>query len=82
MLRSVLAGLSLAPIAAGHGAVSHPRPRNGVDGTLAPWNASVLPKFPLPFDSPNWCAIPDAKSKDARNITGANGQACFWCTCC
>jgi len=74
----ILALVSGVPGVSGHGSVSHPPPRQAIDGTLAPWNAAVLPKFPLPFDFPNWCGVPDAKSKDPRNITGSNGQACFW----
>ena len=63
---------------AGHGAVTIPPPRQAVDGSLAPWNGKV--PWPIPFDHPNWCAHPSAGAagKDARNLTGANGQACFW----
>ena len=32
--------------------------------------------YPVPFLQ--WCERPDSDSDDARNITGANGQACFW----
>jgi len=61
---------------AGHGAVTHPKPRQAIDGTLAPWNGSV--PDPIPFDTPNWCAEPTADSKDPRHLGGGNGQACFW----
>ena len=57
--------------------MSFPRPRNALDAKLAPWNGSV-PAFPLPFDHPNWCALPDAASSDPRKISGGGGQACFW----
>ena len=60
----------------GHGAVTHPKPRQAIDGTLAPWNGSV--PDPIPFDTPNWCAAPDRNSKDPRHLAGGNGQACFW----
>jgi len=60
---------------AAHGAVSYPPPRNGIDGSVAPWNGTV-PDYPLPFEF--WCAKPMAGSTDPRNLTGSNGQACFW----
>ena len=75
-----LALLTLALLgvrADGHAMMSFPRPRNALDARLAPWNGSV-PAFPLPFDHPNWCALPDAASSDPRKISGGGGQACFW----
>ena len=54
-----------------------PKPRNTVDGDTAPWNGSV-PQYPIPFNAPNWCAVPQAGTADPRNITGSHGQACFW----
>ena len=36
---------------AAHGAVTHPKPRQAIDGSLAPWNGSV--PDPVPFDTPN-----------------------------
>ena len=68
--------LSLLPLAASHGAVSQPKPRQAIDGTLAPWNGSV--PDPIPFDTPNWCARPTNSSGDPRHLSGSNGQACFW----
>jgi hypothetical protein len=62
---------------AGHGAVTHPPPRQAIDGTLSPWKDPV-PPYPIPFDSPNWCVRPSSSSPDPRNLTGDNGQACFW----
>jgi len=64
-------------VVVGHGAVSHPAPRQSVDGALAPWSGAV-PPYPIPFDAPNWCAVPDAASADPRRLSGRNGQACFW----
>ncbi|KAH8062568.1 hypothetical protein JL722_3490 [Aureococcus anophagefferens] len=61
---------------AAHGAVTHPKPRQAIDGSLAPWNGSV--PDPVPFDTPNWCAHESAISTDWRNLSGSNGQACFW----
>ena len=61
---------------AAHGAVTHPKPRQAIDGSLAPWNGSV--PDPVPFDTPNWCAHESAVSTDWRNLSGSNGQACFW----
>eukprot|EP00041_Stephanoeca_diplocostata_P025537 m.670883 g.670883 ORF g.670883 m.670883 type:complete len:425 (-) comp22767_c0_seq24:1317-2591(-) len=60
-----------------HGAVTFPPPRNSIDRNVAPWNGTV-PAYPIPFDSPNWCAKSDSTSGDPRNLTGSNGQACFW----
>lgn len=62
--------------AASHGAVTHPKPRNAIDGTLAPWNGTV--PNPVPFTTPNWCAHESASSKDPRHLSGSNGEACFW----
>ena len=42
---------------AGHGAVTQPKPRQAIDGSIAPWNGSV-PAYPIPFTGPNWCALP------------------------
>lgn len=69
--------LSSTKGAAAHGAVTIPPPRQSIDGNLAPWSGPV-PAYPLPFDAPNWCASPSAHSHDPRNLTGSNGQACFW----
>ena len=73
---SVLAAALAAVAADAHGAVTVPRPRNSVDSWLAPWNATMPAK--IPFDP--WCPFPsaDAPGRDARNLTGRNGQACFW----
>jgi len=72
VLLSMLAALVAG--AHGHGALSTPRPRNSIDGSVAPWNGSVPDKVPFLF----WCAVPDAQSGDPRGVSGANGQACFW----
>jgi len=69
----VAACFLLAHVSA-HGSVSFPPPRQGIDGSVAPWNSTVPEAIPFMF----WCAIPDKKSTDARNVSGANGQACFW----
>ena len=62
--------------ALGHGAVSFPPPRQAIDGSLAPWNGKVPQEMPFMF----WCASPSASAHglDKRNVTGVNGQACFW----
>ena len=38
----------------------------------------TVPEYPIPFEF--WCAKPDAAmaGTDSRNLTGSNGQACFW----
>ena len=73
-LRSLLAFAALVALASGHGAVTIPPPRQAIDADVAPWSGSV-PAYPIPFDSPNWCAIPDAKSTDPRKLSGSNGLA-------
>lgn len=70
----VLAGA--IAFACGHGAVTHPRPRNAIDSDVAPWVNPV--PMPVPFEP--WCPFGDvsAVGKNPENLTGANGQACFW----
>jgi len=61
----------------GHGAVTWPPPRNAVDSSSSPWSDGV--PTPVPFQP--WCAFANSSApdvKDSRNLTGANGQACFW----
>jgi len=59
-LLSALLTMSMLPRGTyGHGAVTFPRPRNAIDGVLAPWN-ETLPT-PLPFDG--YCPIP---AKDGK----------------
>ena len=60
--------------ASAHGAVTHPPPRNALDADVAPWNGTVPTEMPFMF----WCTKPLAGSEDPRNVTGSNGQACFW----
>ena len=66
----------MAAYASGHGAVTHPRPRNAIDGRVAPWNATVPSNKDMPFIF--CCAHPDSESTDPRKVTGSNGQACFF----
>lgn len=68
--------LNLITQVSSHGAVTQPKPRQAIDGALAPWNGPV--PDPVPFTTPNWCAIPSANSTDLRKLSGENGQACFW----
>lgn len=75
---AVAALLVMVEHANAHGAVTIPKPRNAIDGDQAPWAGKV--PWPIPFDNPNWCAHPsaDMAGKDPHNLTGSNGQACFW----
>ena len=60
----------------GHGAVTIPPPRNSIDADTAPWNGTMPAKIPyIP-----WCPFPSAAAagSDPRNLTGSNGQACYW----
>jgi len=57
-------------LVSGHGAVVHPPPRNRVDSELPPWSGPV--PSPLPgVDA--WCPV-----SNGSELTGSNGQACFW----
>lgn len=42
----VLVLSTLFSVAFGHGQVTHPKPRQAVDGQLAPWNGTV-PPYPV-----------------------------------
>lgn len=59
-----------------HGAIVYPPSRNAVDASEKPWGGEV--PTPVPFEP--WCPVPSeaAAGLDARNLTGSNGQACFW----
>ena len=60
----------------GHGAVTIPPPRNSIDADMAPWNGTMPAKIPyIP-----WCPFPSAAAagRDPRNLTGSNGQSCYW----
>ena len=67
---------TLLATASAHSAMTVPAPRNAVDSDEKPWGGSV--PHPLPFEP--WCPIPSlaAAGVDDRNLTGSNGQACFW----
>jgi len=67
---------ALPAMIAAHSATTIPEPRNAIDSDHAPWSGAV--PHPLPFEP--WCPIPSkhAVGKDDRNISGSNGQACFW----
>eukprot|EP01046_Picozoa_sp_COSAG06_P018665 COSAG06_NODE_1307_length_9916_cov_99.462361_5_plen_135_part_00 len=77
IMRSCVAAAAVALLPAlsdGHGAMTQPKSRNAVDGTVAPWNSSVPESVPFMF----WCAAPDAKAADPRKVSGQHGQACFF----
>ena len=67
---------TLFSAAAAHSALTHPRPRNAVDADELPWRGAI--PSPIPFEP--WCPFPsrEAAVSDERNLSGANGQACFW----
>ena len=77
LMLAMIVVLRLPGYTVGHGAVTVPRPRNSVDSDLAPWNQTLNASLKIPFDP--WCPFPsaDAPGRDARNLSGANGQACF-----
>jgi len=61
----------------GHGAITYPPSRNSIDSDQMPWSGKI--PYPVPFEP--WCPMPSqdaAVSDPGRNLTGQNGQACFW----
>ena len=40
----------LVAVVSGHGAVTHPKPRQAIDGTIAPWNGTVPVGIPVHSD--------------------------------
>merc|ERR1719382_2029097 len=76
MLYTLAHFLALLVVTWAHSAITIPQPRESVDSKENPWGGHV--PHPLPFEP--WCPFPSesAAGKDDRNITGANGQACFW----
>jgi len=75
MIRAFLCSL-LPAMTLAHSAMTIPQPRNAIDSDQKPWGGAV--PHPLPFEP--WCPIPSktAVGSDDRNLTGSNGQACFW----
>lgn len=59
-----------------HSAMTIPRPRETIDSKEKPWGGPV--PHPLPFEP--WCPYPShaAAGHDNRNLSGSQGQACFW----
>lgn len=76
MMRTSAISASVFALAEAHSAMTIPRPRESVDSNEKPWGGPV--PHPLPFEP--WCPFPshEAAAHDDRNISGANGQACFW----
>lgn len=71
--------LALAVTVGGHGSVVLPRPRNAIDGMLAPWSAG----FDRPIPSPRpgeagACPIANQTSRNNSGLSGALGQSCFF----
>jgi len=75
-MRTAFVCTLLPALALAHSAMTIPQPRNAIDSDLKPWGGAV--PHPLPFEP--WCPIPSraAVGHDDRNLTGSNGQACFW----
>jgi hypothetical protein len=74
----LLIAAALLVYASAHGAVTYPPPRNAIDSDEKPWVDGLKPGK-VPFEP--WCPFPSAAAAAAdpgRNLTGVNGQACFW----
>lgn len=66
--------LILPTMVLSHGAVNNPTPRNAVDNDLAPWNGKVPTNPPSVESKTGWCPVANKKGE----ISGINGQSCFW----
>jgi len=88
MLRTAAFYLLVSPVD-GHGAMTFPRPRQAIDGALAPWSRWSYPcddthsgddcKITFCEDGKNCqgsCPVSSHGAKDALNAS--NGQACYW----
>mmetsp|Transcript_70784 Transcript_70784/g.170957 ORF Transcript_70784/g.170957 Transcript_70784/m.170957 type:complete len:466 (+) Transcript_70784:80-1477(+) len=74
----------------GHGAMSFPRPRNSLDGALAPWSSWSYPcdeSHAGPDCALGFCedgkdcqgSCPISAHSGAKNaLNASNGQACYW----
>ena len=63
MLVRIVIGLTYVAIAAGHGAVVIPPPRQAIDRSLAPWNGTVPLHHPNVESKTGWCPVPASGSK-------------------
>jgi len=66
----------------GHGALSFPRPRNALDGSVPPWSNWSYPgdRIHFCYDSKNCagaCPI-SAHSGTKGELNASNGMACYW----
>ena len=62
MLVRIVIGLAYVAIAAGHGAVVIPPPRQAIDRSLAPWNGTVPLHHPNVESKTGWCPVPASGS--------------------
>ena len=71
--------LQLIPMTDGHGAVVVPKPRNALEGGLAPWKEPL--KWPIAFadtaKQTPFCPI-GVSASNHTSFAGVNGQACYW----
>ena len=67
------------PMIDGHGAVVVPKPRNALEGGLAPWKEPL--KWPIAFadtaKQTPFCPI-GVSASNHTSFAGVNGQACYW----
>ena len=87
---TILILILVPPRAHGHGALSFPRPRNAIDGSIAPWSSWSYPcdkthrgdqcKLTFCEDGQKCqgsCPI-SAHSGVKGALNASNGQACYW----
>lgn len=89
----VLLGLSLVGVCyvSGHAAISFPKSRNAIDGTIAPWTSWKYPcdgdhkgvNCSINFcedgkDCQGSCPISAHKIGSVNELNASNGQACYW----
>ena len=75
--------LSVLPAAVlAHGAMTFPKPRNSIDGAVAPWSTWEYPKDPIHFcyDGKTCAgACPISSHSGVKGaLNASNGQACYW----
>ncbi len=88
---ALVAVVGVAPLVAGHGAITFPKSRNAADGALEPWkswywkpgmvengtDANVGSFSESGKNTEASCSIP-AKDGVKGSSNASNGQACFW----
>ena len=83
--------MALPCLIAGHGAMTFPKPRNAIDGAIAPWTGWSYPcdaehqggACAITFCTDGQhcegsCSISAHKPGEPAALNASNGQACYW----